>query len=200
MACELARRLGYRCVSTGDMYRAFTLKVVRMGLDRNDRDAIAREALRTVIDVEQAGDYPRVRLDGEDVTSYLRDPAVDADVSPISKIPEVRRALGARQRAIALEGGVVMEGRDIGTIIVPEADRKFFLTAGLEERARRRVMQLQKAGQHVDYEQVRDDMAERDRRDIQNDIAPLQPAPDSLVVSTDNKDVDQVVRELMSML
>jgi cytidylate kinase len=185
----LARRLGFAYVDTGAMYRALALEVLRAGLSPQDGEAIASLLPRTRIQL--GGD--RVRLNGEDVTHLLRTPSVDRVVSQVSAHPAVRTWMLAQQRCLARGGAVVIEGRDAGTAIAPEAERKFFLTATLEERARRRQEQLASQGVQVSMEELVADMARRDQEDAQRSVAPLTVPPDAEVVDTTGHSLEWVV-------
>jgi cytidylate kinase len=188
----LARRLGYLYLDTGAMYRALTLAVERAGVDPDDGDAVAAVLERSRIELIDGG----VRLDGEDVSGEVRTPAVDRLVSRVSAHPVVRAAMVERQRALARAGAVVIEGRDAGTVIAPGAERKFFLTASLAERARRRAAELQARGVAVDGARLAEDIARRDREDSERPASPLTVAADAEVVDTTGLEVDEIVARL----
>ena len=188
----LAQRLGYVYVDTGAMYRALTLAVMRAGEDPADGERIAALLARTAIVLSEAG----VRLDGEDVSAEVRTPAVDRLVSRVSAHPPVREAMLRRQRALAREGGAVIEGRDAGTAIAPDARCKFFLTASLDERARRRAAELRARGVAALAETLREDMARRDREDSERAVAPLAVPDDAEVVDTTGLGIEDIVRRL----
>jgi cytidylate kinase len=188
LARRLADGLGYLYFDTGVMYRALTLAAIRRELSTEDEAALTGLAEGITIDVET----PRVRdgrpctvlLDGEDVTWLIRSEQVEARVSPISVFPGVRRALSAQQRRIGLRGQVVMVGRDIGTVVLPEANLKIFLDASLEERARRRHKELGTRGSAPSLEEVRRSLRERDRIDSQRSVAPLRAADDAVHIDS----------------
>jgi len=162
----VARKLGYLYVDTGAMYRAVALKALRLGMDINDPIVMAMLAEATDIQLQQQNDGSvRVFLDGEDVTEAIRTPEVSEASSIVSAHEGVRKVLAERQKAMAELGGVVMEGRDIQTVIAPDAEVKIFLTASLEERARRRWLELQQKGISVSYEEVLQEVKERDERE-----------------------------------
>lgn len=185
---RVAERLGLRFVDSGLMYRAITRVAAQRGIDPGDTEAVTRLAQSVRLDID--GD--RVWADGVELTDGIYD-ADFADALPkISAIPGVRQALVDQQRRMA-DGGVVMAGRDIGTVVFPDADHKFFLTASLEEKVRRRAAQFERRGERVDHEAMLREVAERDRVDTERVVAPLRPAPDAIVIDTDNLDVDQVV-------
>lgn len=190
----LAERLGYRYADTGAMYRALTLKALERGVDPGDPAALEDLAHATEITVE-AG--VGTVLDGRVVTRAIRSPAVSRAVSFVAMVPGVRRWMVRAQRALAAGGGVVMEGRDIGTAVLPGAHHKFFLTASLAERAGRRHRELQAGGYRVELAELEAEMALRDRLDSERAVDPLAPAPDAVVVDTTGKTIGQVVEELL---
>jgi cytidylate kinase len=189
---RVAEKLGLPFVDSGLMYRAVTKLAAERGIDAGDAEAVT--ALARSVDLKIDGE--RIWADGVDLTDGIYD-ADQSDALPrVSAIPGVREALVAQQRRLG-EGGVVMAGRDIGTVVFPRADHKFFLTATLEEKVRRRAAQYEKRGEPVDQGAMRHEVEARDRVDTQRAIAPLRPAPDAVVIDTDNLDVDQVVDAIM---
>jgi cytidylate kinase len=194
VARRLAERLGYRYWDTGAMYRALTLKALRTGVALDDAGALGDLARGTILSV---GTDHRISLDGEDVTCAIRTREVDLAVSRVAGVPEVRRHLVAIQRELAAGGGVVMEGRDVGTVVLPAAQPKFFLTASPRERARRRQRELEERGSRVCLSELERDMNYRDRFDQERAVDPLVPAADAIIVDTSGKSVDQVVDELL---
>ncbi len=201
VAQMLARRLGYIYVDSGAMYRAVAYRAMEAGLDV-DRDAeeIDRLAGELSFEFQQVAEGQHLFVDGEDVEEAIRSVEVGNLSSPVSAIPQVREHLVAAQRQMAAAGGVVMEGRDIGTVVLPDADLKVFLTATAGERARRRWRQLQEQGIIEDYEQVLRDQLERDRRDTSRALAPLRPAEDARELATDEVTPQQVVDVLEGWL
>lgn len=186
---RVAEALGLPFVDSGLMYRAITRIAAERGLDPHDAPAIARLAESTEVKI----DGERVWANRVDLTDGIYDSDY-ADALPlISAIPGVRRALVAQQRGLGRDGGVVMAGRDIGTVVFPDADYKFFLVANLDEKVRRRAAQFERRGERVDEEAMRREVEERDRVDTERAVAPLRPAPDAAVIDTDRLDVDQVV-------
>jgi cytidylate kinase len=185
---RVAEALGFPFVDSGLMYRAITKLAAEADIDPSDADAVTRlaQSVRLRIDGE------RVWADGKELTDGIYD--VDyADTLPaISAIPGVRQALVLQQRLLG-EGGVVMAGRDIGTVVFPNADHKFFLTASLDEKVRRRAAQFERRGERVDQEAMRREVEARDRVDSERAVAPLRPAPDAVVIDTDRLDVHEVV-------
>ena len=199
----LARRLEYVYIDTGAMYRAITLLAIRLGVDPHDEARL--EALAEGADIvfrfdEHYPDDPnRIFLNGEDTSEAIRTPDVSALVSPVSAVPGVRRVLTHRQRELAQEGNVVMDGRDIGTTVLPQAGLKVFLTASLEERARRRYEEMHKKGFTADFAEVKKNLAERDAYDSGRKASPLAQAEDAVLVDTTSMSIDQVVDALIRL-
>jgi len=191
-ARALARRLGYRLVDTGAMYRALAWSVARAGLPVEDTPALRRHLVS--VDVRLRGD--RVFVNDEDVTGEIRTQEISDLTSRLTMLAPVRDRVTPLQRQLAAEGGVVLEGRDTGTVVCPDAEVKFYLDASDEARARRRQRELAARGATVDLETVRREIALRDRQDMTRALAPLRKAPDALTVDTTDLDVEQVV-ELM---
>jgi cytidylate kinase len=204
VAQRLAQRLGYLYFDTGVMYRAVTLAALRRSVPVGDEQAVEALAHQVTIDVRPAsigdGRQYDVLLDSVDVTWELRLPEVDANVSQVSMYAGVRRAMSARQREIGLRGAVVMVGRDIGTVVLPEADLKIYLDASVEERARRRWHEAVTRGEAVmGYADVLQAMRERDRIDSTRQVAPLRAAADAVVVDSTKLDIDQAVALVWAM-
>jgi cytidylate kinase len=196
----VARKLGYLYVDTGAMYRAVALKALRLGMDINDPIVMAMLAEATDIQLQQQVDGSvRVFLDGEDVTEAIRTPEVSEASSIVSAHEGVRKVLAERQKAMAELGGVVMEGRDIQTVIAPDAEVKIFLTASLEERAKRRWLELQQKGISVSYEEVLQEVKERDERDKTRAIAPLRKAPDAVEIDTTGMTPEEVAEKIVEL-
>lgn len=197
----VARRLGYLYVDTGAMYRAVTLKALRKGLDLNDEEALARVAEEAeIILLPRSDGAVRIFLDGEEVTEVIRMPEVDRWVSFVSTFPRVREILVAKQRALVKEGGAVIEGRDIQTVVAPDAEVKIFLTASIEERARRRWKELRGRGLSIPFESVLQEIRGRDERDASRPIAPLQKAPDAVVIDTTDLTPEGVAEKILSLV
>jgi cytidylate kinase len=193
----VAEALGYIYIDSGAMYRAMGWKAVRAGVDLHDRSRLAELAAVTDIHVTAGRSGPRVLVDGEDVTDALRTPAMDRASSLVSMVPEVRRRLVAIQRALAEGGGVVMDGRDIGTVVFPDADVKFYLDADLTVRAARRLEDLRRSGVEATPEMVQTDVAHRDERDRQRDASPLQAAADAIRIDTTLLSPEEVVTGML---
>lgn len=199
LAKIVADRLGYLYVDTGAMYRALALKALRSGLDlRNDSD-LAAMASQTDVRLERTdeGDT-RVFLDGVEVTREIREPAVTTIVSHVSAVPGLRQYMVNAQRAMAALGGVVMDGRDIGSYVLPNADLKFYLTASLEERAMRRQEQLQAAGHSIPLDELIADIVRRDELDMNKGEHSLVILPESILIDTGGKTVDEALDEILS--
>lgn len=196
-ASRLADALGYIYVDSGAMYRAFGWKAVQEGVNLKDVTQMAALAAHTDISVVAGLSGPRVLVDGQDVTPALRTPAMDEVSSIVSTSPEVRARLTALQRAMGREGGIVMDGRDIGTAVFPDADLKFYLDADLTVRARRRLRDLQRAGTPADLDAVRTEVAHRDERDRGRQTSPLMRAADAIPIDSTTLDADEVVRRML---
>jgi cytidylate kinase len=195
VARAVARRLSLPHIDTGAMYRALALKALENGVSPGDPEALARLLADTVIDLSNG----RVLLDGRDVTAAVRSAPVTAAVSQVAAQAPVREWMVERQRALAAERGGVMEGRDIGTVVLPQADFKFFLTAAPEERARRRAAELQAEGTPTTVEEVLAELQARDRSDSGRTLAPLQVPPGARVIDSTGRSVDEVVEEIVGV-
>jgi len=196
----LARRLGYVFFDTGMMYRAFTWKVLNSGISIKDEQKLCQLANTTKFDfVPLQGCYLSPLIDDEDVSSKLLHPEVEAHVSLASKIAGVRQTLILEQRRLAQRGKIVMAGRDIGTVVLPWAELKIFLTASTEERARRRYKELLERGENSSLEIVLADLKKRDELDIHRTISPLKPAEDAIIIDTENFSLEQVVDKIYTL-
>jgi cytidylate kinase len=193
----LARRLGYRLLDTGAIYRAVALTARARGIAWDDAAGCAAIARELDIRFDFVGDKNHVYLGGDDATSAIRAPEISQGASQVSAHPEVREALLELQRRLGAGGGVVVEGRDTGTVVFPAADAKFFLTASVVERARRRVAELAAAGTDVDYTVTLREIAERDERDASRDVAPMVPAKDSILIDSSTQTLEEVVDSLV---
>ena len=204
-AREVARRLNLLYVDTGAMYRAVALACLRRSID--DPARLDEEVLRTIDIGARAGEdgAMHVLLDGEDVSGAIREPAVSALASRVAAVPAVRAKLVAEQRRIAeahaREGaGVVLDGRDIGTVVFPDADLKVFLVADVDVRARRRRAELHERGRSVPLDEVRAELADRDRRDSQRAVGPLRKAADAVELDTSTIDIDEQVQAVIDLV
>ena len=200
---RLADHLGYLFFDTGVMYRAVTWIALQRGVDVRDERAVTRLAEETPIQVAPAsrsdGRACNVIVEGRDITWETRRPEVDANVSVVSAYAGVRRALSAQQRRIGQRGRVVMVGRDIGTVVLPDADLKIYLDASAEQRARRRFDEIVARGEKADYDEILSKVRERDRIDSTRAVAPLRPADDALILDSDHLNADQVFEKAKAL-
>jgi cytidylate kinase len=196
----LARRLGYRLLDTGAIYRAVALTARERGVAWDDAAGLAAIASDLDIRFDFVGDKNHVYLAGGDATAAIRAPDISQGASQVSAHREVRAALLELQRRLGAGGGVVVEGRDTGTVVFPHAQAKFFLTASEDERARRRVAELAAAGTAVDYANTLREIRERDRRDASRDAAPMIPAPDAVLVDSSTQTLEEVVDSLVGQV
>lgn len=196
VASRLARRLQRPHIDTGAIYRTLTLLSQRAGIPSDDGPAIAKLARR--IDIDMGGG--KILLDGTDITRDIRSSEVTKAVSTVAAHPEVRQTTLEIQRQLVPAEGAVVEGRDIGTVVLPDAELKIFLTADPQERARRRAAELQSEGKTIDEKRVLDEMQARDRIDTDRSTSPLRPADDAVVLDTTGKDADAVVQEILDIL
>ena len=197
LAKRLAKELGFIYVDTGAMYRALALKVLREGVDLADDASMARLIESTTIDLQVDGAL-QVLLDGADVAADIRTPQVSQMASKASALPAVRARMLELQRDMARRGNIVAEGRDIGTVVFPQAEVKIFLQASAAERARRRFAELQAAGQSVDLTETLREIEERDKRDSERDLAPLRQADDALMIDSSSVDANQVTARVLA--
>jgi cytidylate kinase len=200
VAKSLAKRLGYMYIDTGAMYRAVALKAKRDGVDINDSAALSRLCENAKIGFVPDNGGLRTILDGEDVSEAIRTPEMSMAASAISARKEVREALLFLQRRMGENGGVVLEGRDVGTVIFPNAEAKFFLDATLEERGRRRYKELAAKGNSVTLEQTIEDVRKRDMNDSSRDIAPLKKADDAVLIDSTGLSVEEVVEKMINAI
>jgi CMP/dCMP kinase len=188
----VARRLGLRYLDTGAMYRAMTWKMLQDGVDVNDPEAVAEHAATADIGIGTNPELPTITLDGADVSREIRSDAATSAVSAVSAVPHVRELLRDKQRAIIGRGGIVVEGRDIGTVVAPDADVKVFLTADPSARAQRRSAEMSPE-QARDLQTVQADLLRRDKYDSTRTASPLAAADDAVVLDTTELTLDQVI-------
>jgi cytidylate kinase len=204
IAERLALKLGYLFFDTGLMYRAVTWAALQRLQAVDDEAAVAALAAAVDIDVRPAsladGRKSDVLLDGQDITWQIRQPEVEAHVSQVSAYARVRQAMTTQQRKIGLRGRVVMVGRDIGTVVLPDAELKIYLDASVAERARRRCAEIQQRGGAADYAEILEAMRRRDQIDSTRAIAPLKAAADAVLVNTDGMDADQVLAHVLALV
>ncbi len=197
VAKRLAKELGYTYMDTGAMYRAFAWRVMEQGMDLSDERELRRVLQETNIELVEHYGRPGVLLNGVDVTDRIRTPEISQLASRVSTSKIVRERMVELQRAIGSQGGVVAEGRDIGTVVFPDAEVKIYLDASSQERARRRFEEFRGQGSQATMEETVSEMEERDRRDKERDVAPLRKAEDALVIDSTDSAVDGVVERIM---
>ena len=200
VAQKVAARLGLTYVDSGATYRAFALKVLQSGVAPDDAPMVAKLVAETDIHIARDGLQFRVSIDGQDVTDKIRTPEVTLASAKVSCLPEVRAKLVAVQRGCAVGRGVVMEGRDIGTVVFPDAPLKVFLQADPVERARRRLKQDSKKGRSATLEQTAEEIALRDQLDAERKISPLVAAPDAIKIDSTGLAADQVVEQIVELV
>lgn len=200
LAKRLAKTLGYFYLDTGALYRALALKALRQGVDLTDDASMEKLARSTEIDLREIDGKLAVILDGHDVAAEIRTPAVSQMASKASALKSVRSRLLELQRAIGRRGSLVAEGRDIGTVIFPQAEVKVFLDASTRERARRRFEELSAAGQSVDFDETLRELEERDNRDRERDLAPLCRAEDAVLIDSSSFDAEQVATMVLDLV
>lgn len=200
LARQLAQALGYRYVDSGAMYRAVGWTALQRGVALNDEQTLTELASSINIRFEERGGEQRVLVDGEDVSERIRSPEASAASSAVAVFPGVRAAMVARQRRIGLGGGIVIEGRDIGTVVFPDADVKFYIDADLEIRAKRRSFQLEDGGMEVPLEVVIEEMRRRDMRDSSRADSPLKKADDAVSFDTSSGTIDELVEKMIEVV
>lgn len=200
----LAQRLGYLYFDTGIMYRAVTWAAIQKFGRVDDEDAVSTLSELVEIDLRtptvKDGRKADVLLDGVDITWEIRRPEVDANVSEVSAYWRVRKAMTIQQRRIGLRGGVVMVGRDIGTVVFPEAELKIYLVASVEERAKRRYREIILRGEAVEYARILDALRRRDAYDSSRKLAPMRPAEDAVILETDGLSITEVLEQAMKLV
>jgi cytidylate kinase len=198
----VAKELGYRFINTGEMYRALTWKALEEGVDTRDGAALTKLAERLDWDfrANEEGVIIRTYIDGAPVTTQIREERVGMNSSLVAGVPGVRKKLRALQRALGDQGGIVMEGRDITTVVFPDADFKIYLDASIEERARRRTKQLRAAGKKADLDKIRESIVQRDMQDLQRRINPLRQAADADVIDSTDLTMLEVAGRILSLI
>lgn len=194
-----AEKLGYAYIDTGAMYRSVAWKFLQIGKPF-DEDFISGLSKTMLIDFKPEAKINRVFVDGTEVTDAIRTPEVTAIVSRVAAIGAVREAMVDQQRRMGEAGGVLMDGRDIGTVVFPNAQLKIFLTASVEERARRRYAEMVAKGQQVDLQQLQADIAERDKQDSERAISPLRQAEDALLLDTSDMGISEVTDRILQLV
>jgi cytidylate kinase len=194
----VAEKLEYLYLNTGAMYRAMTLKALRTGVDLDDEAALIDVAEKCVVEFADGG--TKTLLDGVDVSNEIHLPIVDKVISDVVKIPGVRRAMVVQQQRIGKQGGVVTEGRDVTTVVFPNADVKIYLDASLNERAKRRYAELKEKGEEISLSEVEADMQMRDDKDSSREDSPLRIAADATVIDTTNLTIEGVVEAILTLI
>ncbi|MCC8022264.1 MAG: (d)CMP kinase [Clostridiales bacterium] len=200
IARTVARELGYLYVDTGALYRSIALHVLERGADTKDAAQVAAQLQDIRLELRHIAGEQRVFLNGEDVSDRIRTPEVSMAASDVSAVPQVRAFLLEAQRGIAAENNGIMDGRDIGTVVLPDAQIKIFLTASPECRAERRYQELREKGQDVAYEDVLRDVMQRDEQDANRPIAPLKPCEDSITAVTTGFSLEQAVQSIKQII
>lgn len=193
-ARRVAELLGYEFIDTGAMYRAMALAALNAHAPLDDAHRLAELAERAVVELHWVNGRTRVWLDGAEVTEEIRRPNVGQAASRVATVPDLRRVLVGKQQRLGAGGGVVMEGRDIGAVVLPHADLKVFLTASAEVRAQRRLAEHAERGEKASLEWVRQEVSERDRRDSERAASPLMPAPDAVIIDSTAMEPEEVAR------
>lgn len=200
IAKALAKKLGFIYVDTGALYRAIGLYMINKGVDLKNADAVTEKLDEVKVELKYVNGEQRVLLCGDDVSEDIRKPEVSMAASSVSAIPAVRDFLLGLQRKMASENNVIMDGRDIGTVVLPNAQIKLFLTASAEERAMRRYKELIEKGKKVEYETVYKELCERDYQDSHREVAPLKPADDATIIDTTGNDLEKSVQVLTDFI
>lgn len=197
---RLARSLGYELLDSGAIYRVLAYAARKAGLALFDEDSLVQEALVVNLAFEPQEDGVHVILNGEDVSLAIRTEEAGANASKVAVLPRVRQALLARQRDFRQEPGLVADGRDMGTVVFPDAQVKIFLDASCEVRAKRRVLQLESSGKTADYAAILQEITERDERDRNRAVAPLKPADDAVIIDSSDMTIDEVFNKAMDIV
>ena len=195
----VAKEKGYIYVDTGAMYRGLAIHFLDQGIEPGDTDRIIDACRSAQVTIQYEEGVQQVYLNGKNITARLRDEEVGNMASKSSPIPQVRKKLLELQQGLAKEQDVIMDGRDIGTCVLPDADVKVYLTASVETRAKRRFDELTEKGVDCDLEEIKKDIAERDQRDMTREIAPLKQAEDAVLVDTSQMDIDQAVQAVVRL-
>ena len=193
----LAQRLNYRYLDTGAMYRAVGFAILRAGVDLHNKEEITKICNGLDIKFIHEGDSTKIYLGNEDVTKAIREPVIDLIASNVSALDTVRKVMSTLQKKIGSQGPLVAEGRDMGTVVFPQAKHKFYIDASLEVRVNRRFQERQKRGESISREKVKEDLIKRDSQDMNRHLSPLRPATDAKIIDTTKLSLDQVVEKIM---
>lgn len=196
----LAEKLGWHLLDSGAIYRVLALAALHHNVDTSSEDALVPLAANLDVQFKAEGDLVKVILEGEEVSKTLRTEEVGNQASKVAALPRVREALLRRQRAFSNEPGLVADGRDMGTVVFPQAEVKIFLDASAEERARRRLQQLQQKGLDVNFDRLLSEIQERDDRDRNRAVAPLRPADNALILDSTTLNIEQVLEQALSYI
>lgn len=201
----IARELGFLYIDTGAIYRAITWKVLKNNINVYDEDIISNLVSNTYITIKRKNrnslkGYYNIFIDGEDVTEEIRSPKIDQNVSQIAKLPKIRKQLIYLQRKLAKKGNIIMEGRDIGSVILPQADIKLYFTASEEERIKRRYKELIDEGYNIDYKEVKKQIVQRDETDSKRKYAPLIKAKDAILIDSTEKSIEEVKDKILKTI
>ncbi|TFB08100.1 (d)CMP kinase [Candidatus Atribacteria bacterium MT.SAG.1] len=201
----IARELGFLYIDTGAIYRAITWKVLKNNINVYDEDIISNLVSNTYITIKRKNrnslkGYYNIFIDGEDVTEEIRSPKIDQNVSQIAKLPKIRKQLIYLQRKLAKKGNIIIEGRDIGSVILPQADIKLYFTASEEERIKRRYKELIDKGYNIDYKEVKKQIVQRDETDSKRKYAPLIKAKDAILIDSTEKSIEEVKDKILKTI
>ncbi|HNX28620.1 MAG TPA: (d)CMP kinase [Syntrophomonadaceae bacterium] len=200
LAKELAQKMGFIYIDTGAMYRAVTWKASKANIDIDDETAVCELAKKTKIHFQINSQIQKIICDNEDITRQIRSPQIGALVSKVAAYPAVREIMVGEQQKMAEDNNVVMDGRDIGEVVLPDADFKFFLTAEVDERIRRRTEEFKKAGYEVSPESIRDDLNQRDLSDSQRPVGALKILKESIVIDTTSLTIEDVLAKMLAII
>ncbi len=196
----VAEKLGYLYIDTGAMYRALTLEIINQQININDAEEVVGVAAKVEVILISSDKGPRTVLNGKDVSEEIRLPRIARVISKISAYKGVRDIMKMRQRELARKGGVVMDGRDIGSVVLPNADVKIFMEASIDERTRRRAKEMSEKEIDIDMERVREEIVHRDTIDTTRDVAPLKPTKDAYILDTSNLSINEQVNRVMDII
>lgn len=192
----IAEKIQITYIDTGAMYRALTYKLLLQSVDLKNLTLILKTTKDTLMELER----DKIFIDHKDVSAEIRKPIINQNVSKIARIPEVRKRMVEMQRQIAQDKSVIMDGRDIGTFVLPNAKYKFFLTASIEERAHRRYIELQNKGILTNYKDIKKEIIQRDKMDTERSVAPLKPAKDAIIIDTTFKSIQDVINDIIDTI
>ena len=199
-AKNIAQKLKYLYIDTGAMYRALTLAIIKNKVDISNKKEIQALALKSTIELKQVDSQLHTFLDGIDVSYEIRLPEINQIISKISAYPEIRKIMVNKQRFLSQQGGIVMDGRDIGTVVLPDAEVKIFMEAKLSERAKRRFAELQKKGVKSELSEIEKEIANRDQIDSNRAASPLKPAEDAVIIDTSNLTIEEQTNACLDLI